>query len=278
MTATVAHGEWSKLLDILKKNRIIQDPKLCECYDPPLLEWTYQQNTAQKSNSSTTNDYSKKFRDMLEYHVQNFYNGHTHAKLVKHDIVKTAVNCFLYEEHVSLGGLSHKFELAGAVSLTLGDWVVQGFKDGQMTSNQRGTKGFEEMFDYLRDSHLLVLPNKGTKEYKALVENFKEKYEMKLHEEFREYENMWEATDRRKIRQHFYKTKNGKKYDLLDEKDFRAYIEDAPPEARPHTIMWVRSAVVHECDGDVRFPEEARKMADRVARELSAKYYDKPLT
>jgi hypothetical protein len=147
-----------------------------------------------------------------------------------------------------------------------------------MTSNQRGTKGFEEMFDYLRDSHLLVLPYNGTKDYKKLVENFKETREMKLHEEFKEYENMWEATDRRKIRQHFYKTKNCKKYDLLDEKDFRAYIEDAPPEARPHTIMWVRSAVVHECDGNVRFPEEARKMADRVARELSAKYYDKPLT
>lgn len=195
MTATVAHNGWSKLLDILKKNGIIQNPKLCECYDSPLLEWTYQQNPVQKSNASTTNDYTKKFRDMLEYHVQNFYHGHTHAKLVKHNIVKVAANCFLYEEQVSLGGISHKFELAGAVSMTTGDWVAQGFKDGQRTSNQNGSKGFEEMFDYLRDSHILVLPYNGTKDYKQLVENFKEKYEMKLHEEFKEYENLWEDLD-----------------------------------------------------------------------------------
>lgn len=194
VTAIVNHNEWSKLLDILKNNGIIQNPKLCECYDLPLLEWTYQQNPVQKSNASATNDYTEKFRDMLEYHVQNFYHGHTHAKLVKHNIVKVAANCFLYEEHVTMRGVSWKYELAVAISLTSGDWVAQGFKDGQMTSNQSGTKGFEELFDYLRDSHILVLPYNGTNDYKKLVEDFKENHEMTLYEEFIEYEQLWEDT------------------------------------------------------------------------------------
>jgi hypothetical protein len=88
---------------------------------------------------------------------------------------------------------------------------------------------------------------------------------MKLYEEFREYENLWDDEDwedeNKFCTSYIHKVK-GKDYDLTKADELRAAMEAANSDRR---AMWLKNVIL---DGEAaRFTEETKAVARRVWQE-----------
>jgi hypothetical protein len=88
---------------------------------------------------------------------------------------------------------------------------------------------------------------------------------MKLYEEFKEYEDMWDDEaweDEDELCTSYIRNVNGKDYDLTKADELRAAMEAANSDRR---AMWLKGVIL---DGEVaRFPKEIQNMAWRVWQE-----------
>jgi hypothetical protein len=165
LSTSVAHGEWSKVLSILKANNVIKDIKLCEWVDAKGNKLTLSPTTATSKQTTKSNGgYREKFIKLLDYHMK-----HLPPTAVDPEIKTIQDDEFIYEEHHATGDIDYDYDLVVAVAVNKhsDDWDISVYKNGTLVKVDFGN-GWEALLKSLRGS--LSIPAETTPDYQKLLE------------------------------------------------------------------------------------------------------------
>jgi hypothetical protein len=151
-----------------------------------LKEWVAKPKLP-KATSAKGSSFKEKFEKLLDYHKKHkaYFITQSVIEYIRDD-------GFHYTDHVKYAGEEFNHDVVVEVKIdkltNQVDWSVSVFKDGNPVLDKShygtGYENYEDLVNALRDS--LVIPPRGSSDYKYLLES------KTFVDDFKLYENLWE--------------------------------------------------------------------------------------